>query len=225
MKKIPHKANAPKTIKIIPILLVAVILVFILAGVILAANYAVEYNARGKTFDTDTEIKKNRVGLVLGTSKRVATGQLNLYFLYRVEAAVKLYNAGKIQFILVSGDNSQKEYNEPMDLKRALIKAGIPSEHIFLDYAGFRTLDSIVRAKKIFNQTSITIISQKFHNERAIYIAEKNGMDAVGFNARAVEGRVAARTNSREYLARVKLFIDLLFNVEPKFLGEKIEIK
>jgi SanA protein len=121
---------------------------------------------------------------------------------------------------LVSGDNSQKDYDEPTDFKKDLIAKGIPEDRIFLDYAGFRTLDSIVRAKEVFGQTSITIISQKFHNQRAIYIAKQFGIDAIGFNAKDVYN-----SHFREYLARSKASLDLVFNVQPKFLGEKIVIK
>ena len=109
-------------------------------------------------------------------------------------------------------------------MKNELIKKGIPENRIFLDFAGFRTLDSVVRSNKVFGQKSITIISQKFHNERAIYLAEKHGLKAIGFNAEEVVGRSGIKTKIREYFARVKVFVDLLFNVEPKFLGESIEI-
>ena len=107
-----------------------------------------------------TLIKKNKVGLVLGTAKVLQNGRLNLYFKYRIEATVALYKEGKIEFVLVSGDNSVKGYDEPTDFKDELVKRGIPPEKIFLDYAGFRTLDSVIRAKEIFGQEQITIISQ-----------------------------------------------------------------
>ena len=111
------------------------------------------------------------------------------------------------------------------DFKEELVKRGIPEDRIFLDYAGFRTLDSVIRAKEIFGQEEITIISQEFHNERAIYLAGKNDIEAVGFNARDVSRRYGLKVQLREYLARTKVFLDILFEVEPKFLGEKIEIK
>lgn len=105
------------------------------------------------------------------------------------------------------------------------MKRGIPSNKIFLDYAGFRTLDSVIRAKEIFDQKSITIISQQFHNERAIYLAEKNGIAAIGFNARDVTGTHGLKIRVREEFARTKAYLAILFGVQPKFLGEKIEIK
>ena len=192
---------------------------------ILASNYWIERAARNKTYSDISQIEKNKVGLVLGTAKTLKSGRINLYFEYRVQAAVELYQKGKIDFILISGDNGNKDYDEPTDFKNELIKNGIPEDKIFLDYAGFRTLDSVVRAQKIFGQNSLTIISQKFHNERAIYLAEKNGIKAVGFNATDVSVRYGLKVRLREYLARTKVFVDILLGVKPKFLGEPIEIK
>ena len=203
-----------------------ILLIFIIPIVLVfTANYSIEKNAKNKTFSNSSDIPKNKVGLVLGTSKILKNGRINLYFKYRINAAVELYKKGKIDFILVSGDNGNKNYDEPTDFKNELIKNGIPENRIFLDYAGFRTLDSVVRAKEIFGQISITIISQKFHNERAIYLAEKNGISAVGFNARDLSGKNGLKTRIREYFARTKAYLDIIFGVEPKFLGKKIEIK
>ncbi|MGY0407292.1 MAG: SanA/YdcF family protein [Polaribacter sp.] len=205
---------------------ILLILVFIIPIVLVfAANYSIEKNAANKTFSNASKIKKNKVGLVLGTSKILKNGRINLYFKYRINATVELYKKGKIDFVLVSGDNGNKNYDEPTDFKKELIKKGIPANRIFLDYAGFRTLDSVVRAKEIFGQISITIISQKFHNERAIYLAEKNGISAIGFNARDLSGKYGLKTRVREYFARTKAYLDIMFGVEPKFLGNKVEIK
>jgi SanA protein len=151
-------------------------------------------------------------------------GNINLYYKYRLEAAINLYNAKKITFVVISGDNGTKSYDEPTDFKEDLIKAGIPENKIYLDYAGFRTLDSVVRIKEIFGQTAVTIISQEFHNERAIYLAEHFNIKAIGFNAKDVSGRYGIKVQIREYLARVKVFVDIIFDIEPKFLGDKITI-
>jgi SanA protein len=187
-------------------------------------NYIIKKNASDKIYTDVKSIKKNKVGLLLGTSKLLASGRINLYYQFRVDAAVALYKAGKIDFILVSGDNSTVDNDEPTDFKNDLMKNGVPEEKIFLDYAGFRTLDSVVRAKEIFGQSKITIISQKFHNERDIYLAEKYDISAVGFNAKDVSGRYGFKVQLREYLARTKVFVDLVFGVKPKFLGKKIVI-
>ncbi|QCX01167.1 vancomycin high temperature exclusion protein [Aggregatimonas sangjinii] len=193
--------------------------------IVWACNYRIDSATEGKTYSELSELPKNRVGIVLGTSSKLAKGGANPYYTYRINAAVKLYRAGKIEFILVSGDNSTHYYNEPKTIKKDLIKEGIPAEKIFLDYAGFRTLDSMVRAKEVFGLQRVTVISQKFHNERAIYLAEKKGLMAVGFNARDVSARNGAKVQFREYFARVKVFLDLLFNTQPKFYGDKVEIK
>lgn len=200
------------------ILISPIILVF-------GSNYLINRNASHKTFLDVSTIDNNKVGLVLGTSKYLTNGRMNLFFKHRIDATVKLYENRKIEFVLVSGDNGNEEYDEPTDFKNTLIERGIPDAKIFLDYAGFRTLDSVIRAKEIFGLEKLTIISQRFHNERAIYIAEINGIDAIGFNAKDIGGRYGLRTHVREYFARAKVFIDIIFNVKPKFLGEKIEIK
>ncbi len=191
----------------------------------LYANYTVRAHSEGRTFLATIEIPKNKVGMVLGTSKFLKNGNVNLYFEYRIRATVKLYKAGKIEFVLVSGDNGNTKYDEPTDFKNELIARGIPKEKIFLDYAGFRTLDSVVRANKIFGQEKFTVISQKFHNDRAIYLANKKGLDVVGFNAQDVVSYGGLRTKVREVFARTKAFLDVIFGVKPKFLGEKIAIQ
>ena len=110
-------------------------------------------------------------------------------------------------------------------MQKECMEKGIPEDRIVLDYAGFRTLDSVVRSKEIFSQENITVISQKFHNERAVFIAENKGIDAIGYNARDVHGQYGVKTKAREYFARVKMFIDLAMNTGPKYLGEKIDIE
>jgi len=192
---------------------------------IFGADRLVEITASDKVFNSTKEIPYNKVGLFLGTGKTLSNGRINLYYRYRIEAAVKLFKAGKIDFIIVSGDNSTQDYDEPSTIKEDLIKNGVPGNRIFLDYAGFRTLDSVVRCKEIFGQSSITIISQQFHNERAIYIAKRKNIDEVGFNAKDVNVHYGFKTRLRERFARVKMVLDLIFGKKPKFLGKKIKIK
>jgi len=199
-------------------------LVLLTTVLMFLANHIIMVNAKGKSFSNISLVPVNKVGLVLGTIKTLKNGKVNSYFHHRIEATYALYSTGKIEFVLVSGDNGNSLYDEPTDMRNELIKKGIPENRIFLDYAGFRTLDSVVRAKEVFGLNSVTIISQKFHNERAIYLAEKRGIEAVGFNAIDVVGRYGIKTKIREYFARVKVFVDLLLNVEPKFLGDHIEI-
>ncbi|MCD8261279.1 MAG: YdcF family protein [Bacteroides sp.] len=185
--------------------------------------YIVKYAGK-RCYDQVEELPFHKVGLVLGTSPDLSNGRPNLYFTYRIDAAAELYKQGKIHYIIVSGDNSRRSYNEPEEMKKALVELGVPEHVIFPDYAGFRTLDSVVRAKAIFGQTHLTIISQKFHNERAVYLAGRNGIEAVGYNARDVNTKAGFKTRTRELFARVKVFIDLIFQKKPKFLGEPIHI-
>ena len=191
---------------------------------ILVSNFIIETGAKGKTFSDINEIPFNRVGLILGTSKKIRGGAPNPYYTYRIQATVALFKSGKIEYVLVSGDNGTIYYNEPTTIQKDLVKEGIPKEKIYLDYAGFRTLDSMVRAKEVFGLDSVTVISQKFHNERAIYLADRRGLVTIGFNARDVSGQQGYKVHFREYLARVKVFIDVFFNTQPKFYGEKIKI-
>ncbi|MDR0334106.1 MAG: YdcF family protein [Dysgonamonadaceae bacterium] len=202
-----------------------VILALVVVGMIVICNAIINKTTEKQVYSDVNLIPHNKVGVVLGTSKYLSSGRLNLYFVYRIDAAVELYRAGKVDFLVVSGDNSRKDYNEPLDMKNELVRRGIPENKIYLDYAGFRTLDSIVRMNKIFGQHSFTIISQEFHNQRAIYIANRLGLNTVGFNAQDVDVYNGFKTKLREKFARVKVFIDFLIGKKPRFLGEQIEIK
>ena len=191
---------------------------------VLLLNYKVKHDVKESMYDNITETPSKKVGLLLGTAKYVKGGWINLYYTHRITAAVELYKAGKIEYILISGDNGRESYDEPTLMKEDLMAAGIPESAIYLDYAGFRTLDSVVRCKIIFGELDILVISQQFHNERAVYIARAKGMQAIGYNARDVNAKYGFKTRIREYLARTKMFLDLWFGKEPKFLGEEIQI-
>ena len=207
------------------------IIFWLLGGLLLGilvcfwSNFEIESKTQDFVTDDIEKLPNQKVGLLLGTSKTLPSGYKNYYFYYRIDAAEKLYKSGKIEYIIVSGDNSRKDYNEPEDMKNELINRGVPADRIYEDFAGFRTLDSVVRAKEIFGQNSYIIISQKFHNERAVYLAQKNGIQAFGFNAKDVNKYTGIKTKIREYLARTKVFVDFFIGKEPKFGGEKIEIK
>ena len=188
-----------------------------------AINLYVIKSAAGLLFDDVNKIPFRKTALVLGTSKYVSKGKLNLFYKSRMDAAVQLFNAGKVKQFILSGDNATMNYNEPMTMKKDLIVLGIPDSVLFLDYAGFRTLDAVVRAKKIFGQDSVTVISQKFHNTRAVFLAEYFELNAIGFNAEKVSFNTSPKTYLREYFARVAAFMDVkIFHTQPKFLGEKI---
>jgi SanA protein len=202
----------------------ALILFFVIALVTTLCNYIVAEKSKPYLFDSKNEIPRVTVGLLLGTSKTLGKGIPNAYFFNRIAAAHELYKEGIIRKIIVSGDNGRKEYDEPTDMKMELVKLGIDSNDIILDYAGFRTYDSVIRLKEIFGQTKAIIISQKFHNERAVYIGQRNGMLLYGYNAKDVSAYYGFRTKVREWFARDKVMLDLALGVKPKFLGEKIKL-
>lgn len=200
--------------------------IILLTGILIPifCHSLIKISTHNATFNDPALIPYCKVGLLLGTSPRLKSGKPNAYFNYRIDAAVALYKRGKISRILVSGDNRRSTYNEPAEIRKALRSRGIPDSAIISDYAGFRTLDSVIRARKVFGQDSVTIISQPFHNERAIYIARFHGIHALGFNARDVEATTGIRTQIREYLARVKVFLDLWTDKAPHHLGTPILI-
>lgn len=212
-----------KNIKfIVTLLVLPLVLLLILVGV----YFYVELSTKSDRYTDVNNIPYRKVALVLGTNPLNKSGRINYYFKYRIDACEELYKAGKVSKILVSGDNHTKTYDEPQAMKDSLMARGIPECDIVLDYAGFRTLDSVIRSKEVFCQENITVVSQGFHNARALCLARCNGIDAVAYDARDIKISVTYFTFgvARESLARVKMLIDLLFNKQPKFLGEKIEI-
>jgi SanA protein len=185
------------------------------------ANISATYASRGLIYSEISQLPPTRVGLVFGTTDRIQ-GRENLYFRYRIDAATEVWNAGKIDTLIVSGDNRSRYYNEPEKMRRALIRRGIPADRIVCDYAGLRTFDSVVRAKEIFGTDSVLLISQRFQNERAIYIAKANGIHAYGYAARDVNTQAGLKTKLREVGARVKMWLDVHFlNTRPKYLGDR----
>ena len=175
---------------------------------------------RDRIFDQAVNLPPRSVGLVLGTSQYLRGGLPNAHFANRIAAAAHLYRSGKIRHLLVSGDNRQSNYNEPAMMKKALIAQGVPAAAITCDYAGFRTLDSVVRAKEVFSLTECIIITQRYHNSRALEIARATGLDAVGYCAPDPQFIDTWKTELREVLARTVTVLDLyVWHREPHFLG------
>jgi len=183
------------------------------------ANWIPNWASRGRLYDDIQAVPPTEAGLVLGTTHQIH-GRENLYFRYRIDAAANLWKAGKVKRLIVSGDNRSHRYNEPEKMRTALIARGIPHDVIISDYAGLRTLDSVIRAKEVFGFPSILIISQKFHNQRAIYQALGHNINATGFNAQDVPRRIGMSTQVREIGARVLMWFDVnCLNTQPKHLG------
>jgi SanA protein len=202
--------------------LYTILFIFVITALTAVTSfYYVQQKAKGHCFSSVDNIPEMKVGLLLGTSPYLQ----NRYFKNRITAAVALFKSKKIRHIIVSGDNHVEGYDEATAMKKALMNAGVPDSCITLDYAGFRTLDSIIRCREIFGQDEFTVISQEFHNERAVFIARNFGINAIGFNAEDVEISHGFKTQVREYFARVKCLMDLyVLHTEPHFLGEKINL-
>ncbi len=194
---------------------VASISVIILCLVLIVICYfVVAANASDRTFNEVNDVPHNRYGLLLATSPITLGGAHNFFFDNRIKAADELYKAGKIDYVIASGGDYTKEHkngcDEPAAIRDSLVARGIPTERIILDYEGLRTLNSIAKAKEIYGLDSVTLISQKYHNERAIYLADHYNLHAIGYNAEPSPIRRNRIKNTlRESLARIKMFIDI----------------
>ncbi len=197
----------------------------ILACIFMAAANILISSYEKYTFNSVSELKPVHCAILLGTSKWLKGGKRNLYYQYRIVAAAELYNSGKCKKIIVSGDNGTMQYNEPMTMKRDLVKMGVKWDDVICDYAGFRTLDSIIRFKEIFGQKDGIVVSQKFHNTRAVYIGRSYGIELSGLNARDVNVYYGFKTKIREIFSKTMCLLDVhLFYTQPRFLGEQIII-
>ena len=211
----------------ISILKWTVLLFVSLVVFVVSVDLYVSKQAQEHLYSHIKEVPAKKAALVLGTAKYVSKGRKNYFYVYRIRAAVALWKAGKVRAIVVSGDNGTKYYDETTTMQKDLIRAGVPKKYISLDYAGFRTLDSVVRAEAIFNLEDYIIVSQKFHLERALFLAQAKGQKAIGFVAKDIAGTAAAyRMKAREYLARAKAFLDVyVLHTEPKFYGKKERVR
>ncbi len=202
--------------KIILFTVLSIVAFFILS------NIWVVQSTKANVFFDNAELPNHRVGLVLGTSHRLLNGKPNPFFQMRIDMAAALYKSGKVDNFILSGDNRSVYYNEPVEMQKALIKLGVPATAITLDYAGLRTLDSIVRSKKIFGQEKLIIITQTFHSYRAVFIGKYYNIDAVAMVADEPALESSLKVRIREYFARSKAVLDLyILNTAPRFLGEK----
>lgn len=190
---------------------IALVLVLVSLVIIIGCQVAVISASRGRMYSDVKEIPHREVGLLLGTSPKGRTGRPNQFFLRRIDAAVKLYEADKIDRLIISGARHSQWYDEPEAMRKALVGRGLPDSILVLDGEGFRTLASIVRAKDEYGVSSLTIISQKFHNERAIFMAKHNGIDAIAFNAANTSSRKwRLFMMLRECASRVKAVLEVL---------------
>ncbi|SFV50612.1 SanA protein [hydrothermal vent metagenome] len=211
--------------KLLKIIITTISLLSILYLWLTYNNNSIAKEASSLIYSDVQKIPPKKAVLVLGTAKYLSGNRINYYYKYRIDSTVELFKAGKVRAIVVSGDNGQKSYDEPTTMRDDLVARGIPSKYITIDYAGFRTLDSIVRAEKIFDLEDYIIVSQRFHLERAIYLARAKGQKITGFVAKDFKGTIwAKRMEYRELLARAKAVIDIYIGVKPKFYGDKVKV-
>lgn len=206
-------------------LVAAVALGLVLAALLFGADAWVRTLGGAHSHARLQDVPKARVAVVLGCSERLANGRFNRFFRHRMEAAAELYRQGRVQALIVSGDNSRKDYDEPGAMREALVSAGVPRDRIWCDYAGLRTLDSVLRAQRIFGQEEFIVVSQRFHNERAVFLGRRLGLKVHGFNAADVPVAAAPTTYLREILARVKAVLDVtVLGTQPRHGGPPVEI-
>jgi len=202
----------------------AALLALALFSSLIAANLLIGSYARYTT-NRLSELKPVRCALLLGTSKWLRGSRLNLYYQHRIVAAAELYHSGKCTKIIVSGDNGTRQYNEPMTMKRDLVKMGVRWNDVICDYAGFRTLDSVIRFKEVFGQQEGIVVSQQFHTTRAVYIGRAYHIELTGFNAHDVDTYNGFKTRLREVFSKLMCVIDVqLLSTQPKFLGERVSV-
>jgi SanA protein len=188
-------------------------------------NLWIEWRARGRVFSNVADVPAGEFGLVLGTSRKLRGGYENPFFAGRIAAAAELYRAGKVRHFILSGDNSDARYDEPTSMREALLEQGVPASATTLDYAGFRTLDSMARAKKVFGVNRVTLVSDDFHAARSVMLARHFGLDALFYSSRSVPLKWSTKTRLREVAARCKALLDLyILHKQPHFLGEPIEL-
>ncbi len=215
----PHWFTDKKLLTLTAFMLLSVL------GSILAINQLIQYTTKDYLYSTPEQLPFNKVGVVLGTSNFTSEGVPNGHYFRRLEATAELVKAGRIQYVLVSGDNATPWYDEPTRMKQGLIRLGVPADIIYRDDSGFRTLDSVLRAKDVFGQQSFTIISQQYQNERAVYIARQHDIDAIAFNAHGELVHYDYSNRLRELLARVLAFLETsILDTGPQVLGPAIHI-
>jgi SanA protein len=198
-------------------------LFFLLFGVF--CYYFVELSADEYLSYNAYALPKCNTAIVLGTSKRLASGTDNLYFFNRMSAAEKLFRTNKIKQLILSGDNRKENYNEPKEMKKVLLAKGLPESSLIADYAGLRTFDSMVRSKEVFGQDTLIVVSQKFQNARAVFIGRRIGLTVYGYNADKVTNQQSYRIKLREFFSRIKCVLDLyVLGTKPKHLGDRIFI-
>jgi len=216
--------------RVAPLLAKAAIGLLAFAAVLVLASWLIiDFEADSRIHASIDDLAPAKAGLVLGTSRLLPGRYPNPYFAARIDAAARLFASGKVEYLIVSGNQSQGGrpaggYDEPSDMRDALIAKGVPANRIYRDYAGFRTLDSVLRAHSVFGQDRVIVVSQHFHLARALFLAAKHGLAFDGLEADDVPLRYDIRTKLREIGARVRAVLDVAMGLKSRFGGAPIEL-
>ncbi|MBS0519663.1 MAG: YdcF family protein [Proteobacteria bacterium] len=210
-------------------LVVLVVLGLALAVVAVAAmswlaQRRLEAFAAPSMADDPATLPEVPVALVLGAAPIGPEGGPNRYFERRLDAAASLWRAGKVKYLLVSGDRHGTDYDEPTAMRSGLIARGVPAQAIYRDFAGVRTRDSVLRAEEIFGQKRLIIISQRFHLARAIFLAREEGIEAWGLVARDVDRPYSIFTTLRRYPSALRAYYDVWFETPSRGLDKPVAI-
>ncbi len=196
------------------------------AAAVFGAHWWIQRAAGRYVIGRPADLPLNDVALVLGTSAFTRGHARNPHFEHRITAAAQLFQAGRVRHLLLSGDNGTRGYDEPAEMQQSLEAQGIPATSLTRDDAGFRTLDSMVRARKVFGLRRLTIVTDRFHCARAVFLARHFGLEAVAYPSEEVSLQFSLKSRLREWLADVKACLDVyVLHTQPKFLGPPIKIK
>lgn len=201
--------------------------ILIVGGVVMiifiAINFYIIKSTKAQIFSISGDVSEHQTALLLG-ARVYDDGRLSHIMEDRALTVIELYQNGKVDKILISGDHGTSAYDEVNTIKDYLINKDISPKDIFTDHAGFDTYDSVYRARDIFRVESMIIVTQEFHLPRAVYIANSLGIKNIGVVADKRDYRDKERNRIRESIARVKAFLNVNLNAKPKFLGDKIPI-
>lgn len=192
---------------------------FIIAAIIMILQYWIHFTTKAFIYSDVNRLPDSDFAVVLGTSRYLQNGKSNPFYTERIKGAAELYHLGKVKHFIVSGDNRHLNYNEPRMMAQDLIKKGVPQSAITYDFAGFRTLDSMIRAHKVFELNHFIVVTQQFHCERALFIGLKHQIQANCFSVK--NPKHSFYVQFREFFARLDAILDIyLFKTQPKFLGK-----
>ncbi|MDT0465936.1 SanA/YdcF family protein [Streptomyces gibsoniae] len=177
------------------------------------------YLATGDRLRKVADVPRTQVAVVFGAG--LWDGEPSPYLANRLDAAARLYREGRIGVVLVTGDNSRADYDEPDAMRTYLTRHGVPDERIVSDYAGFDTWDSCVRARKIFGVERAVLISQGFHIRRAVALCQAAGITSYGVGVDAKHDVTWYYGGTREVFAAGKAALDVVFHPDPRFLGPR----